>query len=325
MSDNTHFEPRIVALGGGTGLSNLLRGLKKYTSQITAIVAVTDDGGSSGTLRRELGILPPGDIRNCLVALSEEENLMAQLFQYRFPYAGSLSGHSFGNLFLTAMSALAGGFDMGIARAGEVLAIRGKVLPVTLRSVTLRARLADGRIVRGESNISRSDKRITSLHIHPFPPPAAPQVLEAIAEADAIVLGPGSLYTSIISNLLVEGVAQAVRNSKAPKVYVGNIMTQPGETTGYSLHDHVHAIEKHSGGRFLDHVIINSAPIPAAVARRYARKDSYPVLHGLMERLKKLSVIKADVISSYEYARHDSDKLASAIFRLINKRRSAAI
>ena len=184
------FEPKIVVVGGGTGLSVLLRGLKKYTPNLTAIVTVTDDGGSSGALRKELGVLPPGDIRNCLVALSEKENLMAQLFQYRFPHVGSLSGHSFGNLFLTAMSALAGSFDKGIVRASEVLAIRGKVLPATLSSVTLEAELNDGNIVKGESNITKSLSRVKTLKINPAAPPAAPQVVEAINSCDGIVMGP---------------------------------------------------------------------------------------------------------------------------------------
>lgn len=312
-------QPHIVAIGGGTGLSTLLRGLKKFTPHLTAIVAVTDDGGSSGTLRRELGVLPPGDIRSCLVALSEKENLMAQLFEYRFPEVGSLSGHSFGNLFLTAMSALSGGFDTGIARAGEVLAIRGRVLPVTLRSVTLEAVLADGMVVQGETNIAKSRENIRRLSICPYPPPAGPNVVDAIADADAIVIGPGSLYTSVIANLLVDGLPAALRKSKAPKIYICNIMTQPGETSKYTLSDHIGTIDKHAGSGLLDYVIVNNGAVPAALLKRYAGKRSYPVK---IDRLKPSGpqIVKADLVSHTEYARHDHEKLAAITYQIITGR-----
>lgn len=310
------FEPKIAVLGGGTGLGTLLRGLKKYTPYLTAIVTVTDDGGSSGALRRELGVLPPGDIRNCLVALSEEENLMAQLFQYRFPAGGSLSKHSFGNLFLTAMSALSGGFDKGIARAGEVLAIRGKVLPVTLSSVTLEARLADGRIVQGETNIARSNSQIVQLSIRPGPPPAAPQVIEAIGTADAIIIGPGSLYTSVISNFLVRGVLRALQRTAAPKIYVCNIMTQPGETIGYTVGDHMAAIEAHGAKGIVDHVIANCGRIPKTICSRYAASGSFPVTID-RQRINGARLVRADMVSPLGYARHDPDKLAKVIMKLV--------
>ena len=310
-------EPRIVVLGGGTGLSTLLRGLKKYTSDLTAIVAVTDDGGSSGALRRELGVLPPGDIRNCLVALSEEENLMARLFQYRFPNAGSLSGHSFGNLFLTAMSKIVGGFDSGVMRAGEVLAIRGQVLPGTLSSVTLKARLSDGSIVRGESNIGRSSARIIELSVCPDSPPACPMVIEAIKAADGVVIGPGSLYTSVIANLLVKGIVPALRAARVPKIYVCNIMTQPGETSDYSFSDHLHAIEKHAGKNLVDYTIVNSGPIPPGLARRYAKEGAYPVKINACKGGGV--VIRADMVSPSGLARHDSGKLAYAIMKTLGK------
>lgn len=312
-------QPHIVAIGGGTGLSTLLRGLKKYTPHLTAIVAVTDDGGSSGTLRRELGVLPPGDIRSCLVALSEKENLMAQLFQYRFPDVGSLSGHSFGNLFLTAMAALSGGFDTGIARAGEVLAIRGRVLPVTLRSVTLEAVLSDGMVVQGETNIAKSKANIRKLSICPYPPPAGPNVIDAIADADGIVIGPGSLYTSVIANLLVDGIPAALRKSKAPKIYVCNIMTQPGETSKYSLADHIATIDKHAGAGLLDYALVNSGVVPPALLKRYAGQHSYPVK---IDRLKASGprVVKTDMVSQTEYARHDHEKLAAITYKLITGR-----
>ncbi|MHB9155510.1 MAG: gluconeogenesis factor YvcK family protein [Endomicrobiales bacterium] len=314
--DQTKYEPRLATLGGGTGLSALLRGLKKYTPNLTAIVTVTDDGGSSGALRRELGVLPPGDIRSCLVALSEEENLMARLFQYRFPSVGALSGHSFGNLFLTAMSALTGGFDLGIARSSEVLAIRGQVLPVTLRSVTLQATLENGRTVQGESNIGRTRTRIRELNLYPSPPPACPAAVEAIAGADGIVIGPGSLYTSVIANLLVDGIVPALRRSRAPKIYVCNIMTQPGETAGYTLRHHLEAIEKHAGDGLIDYVVVNNGKIPARLLRRYSQLESFPVTVD-RAALPGARVVKSNLVSRLEYARHDSDKLAAVIFKLM--------
>lgn len=308
--------PRIAALGGGTGLSTLLRGLKRFSPNLTAIVTVTDDGGSSGTLRRELGVLPPGDIRNCLVALSEEESLMAQLFQYRFPAAGSLSGHSFGNLFLAAMSELSGGFDLGITRVSEVLAICGKVLPVTLRSVTLEAVLSDGKIIHGESKIAHSKSRIEQLRIHPSPPPAGPKVIEAILSADFIIIGPGSLYTSIIANLLVDGISQALHSVNVPKIYICNIMTQPGESSGYKLSDHINAIEKHAGKGLFNYVIVNQGNIPEDLYKKYAEENSYPVEIDIKE-IPGIKIIKTNLVSHLEYARHDSDKLAKVINKIL--------
>lgn len=310
--------PRIVVIGGGTGLSALLRGLKKYTSAITAIVAVTDDGGSSGMLRRELGVLPPGDIRNCLVALSEEETLMSRLFQYRFPAPGSLGGHSFGNLFIAAVSSMAGGFDNGIAFASKVLAVCGDVLPVTLSPVTLQAVLADGKIVDGESNIARSSAKIREISIRPGPPPAGPRVLEAIRDADAVVIGPGSLYTSIIANFLVRGIVPALRRLRVPRIYVANIMTQPGETSGYTLKDHVRALDQHAGGRIVSWIVANTGRLTPAVARRYARRQSFPVAAD-MRSDGDTTLVKGDFISRVEFARHDPDALAAAIFGIIRR------
>jgi uncharacterized cofD-like protein len=308
--------PRIAVIGGGTGLSTLLRGLKAYTGNLTAIVAVTDDGGSSGMLRKEMGVLPPGDIRNCLVALSEEESAMAQLFTYRFPSVRSLSGHSFGNLFITAMGALSGGFDKGVERASKVLAIRGRVLPVTLSSVNLQATLEDGRKIKGETKISRATARIKRLSIVPKPPPAAPTVIDAIKKADAIVIGPGSLYTSVIANLLIWGVARAVGSSRAPKIYVCNVMTQPGETSGYSLSDHVKAIESHCGRGILDYCLVNSGSIPKSLSLKYADKDSFPVKID-KENLSGIKVMRADMVSDKEFARHDPAKLAAAVMKTL--------
>ena len=303
----------VVALGGGTGLSTLLRGIKKRFSNITAIVNVADDGGSSGILRNELGVLPPGDIRNCLVALSEEESLMSRLFQYRFPSKGTLSGHSFGNLFLTAMSAISGGFDNAIAKSGEVLAIRGRVLPVTLSSITLEAELENGKNIRGESSVSKVNERIKKINLVPFAPPAAPEVLEALRKADVMIFGPGSLYTSIIVNLLVDGVVDAVKNSKAYKIYVCNIMTQPGETKDYKLSDHIKAIEEHSYRGIIDCILVNKGKIPKNVLKRYKRYDSCQVETDKV----KIKTVKNSLFSDEIYARHNSDKLAKAIIKII--------
>ncbi|WP_052569577.1 gluconeogenesis factor YvcK family protein [Endomicrobium proavitum] len=307
---------KIAAIGGGTGLSTLLRGLKKYNCDITAIVNVADDGGSSGKLKKELGVLPPGDIRNCLVALSEEESLMSRLFQYRFPAKGALGGHSFGNLFLTAMSAISGGFDNAIARSGEVLAIRGQVLPVTLSSVTLEAELENGKIISGETKVSQAKSKIIKVNLSPAAPPAAGEVLEAIKKADAIIFGPGSLYTSIIVNFLVDGVTEALKASKAYKIYVANIMTQPGETSGYKLSDHIKAIEDHSYKGVVDCIIANSAKVPAKVAKRYKKQNSYQVAIDKTG----IKTVKSKLFSNEIYARHNCDKLAFAINKIIKER-----
>ncbi|MDR0823393.1 MAG: YvcK family protein [Endomicrobium sp.] len=304
----------ITALGGGAGLSTLLRGLKKFDNNLTAIVNVADDGGSSGKIRNELGVLPPGDIRNCLTALSEEESLMSKLFQYRFPQKGSLAGHSFGNLFLTAMSAISGGFDNAIADCAQVLAIRGRVLPVTLSNVVIEAELEDGRQIVGESRVSKSDKKIDRIILFPSDPPAAPEVLKALKESDVIIFGPGSLYTSVIVNFLVDGVVAAIKSSKAYKIYIANIMTQPGETSGYSLLDHINAVEKHSYKGIIDCVLANSAPIPKKMFLRYKKFGAQQVL---IDKIKVKNIVKKNLFSDDLYARHDSDKLAKAIDGII--------
>lgn len=307
---------KLAVLGGGTGLSTLLRGIKHLTSDITAIVTVTDDGGSSGALRREMGVLPPGDIRNCLVALSEEETLMSRLFQFRFPGSGALGGHSFGNLFITAISSITGGFGRGVEHASGVLAIRGSVLPVTLHSVALMARMEDGSVIRGESRISRAKSRVKELEVSPAPPPAGPKVLEAISGADAVIAGPGSLFTSIVANFLVKGVPAALKRTKATKIYICNIMTQPGETNGYTAGDHMKVLSKYLKGGVFDYIIVNNGKIPPAIARRYARKGSFPVLPDIASG-GGARVIKADLVSRTEYARHDSAKLASVVGRIL--------
>ena len=305
-------ELTVTALGGGTGLAQLLRGLKAHTRHLNGIVAVTDDGGSSGALRREIGVLPPGDIRNCLVALSEEENLMSRLFQYRFPAAGTLAGHSFGNLFITAMSAITGSFDKGISSSSQVLAVRGKVLPVTLYSVSLEAHMVNGEIVRGETNISRSEQRVKRLTMYPRIPPAAPEVVETILNSDVIVLGPGSLYTSVIATMLVRGVSEALKKTKAPIIYVANVMTQPNETRGYTLFDHLNALYTHFSGLSIDYCVVNAGKIPARIAARYAREGSFPVIID-RKKITQTTMVSADVVSKKAYAHHDPHKLAQCI------------
>ena len=242
---------KIVAIGGGTGLSMLLKGIKKYTNNITAVVTVGDDGGSSGRLREEMGVLPPGDIRNCIAALADDEDLITKLFQYRFKTGEGLEGHSFGNLFLTALCAITGNMVRAVKESSNVLNIRGVVLPATLDDMKLAAKFEDGRIIKGESNIPEAHGKIERLFTEPSDCQALPEVIAAIHDADLIILGPGSLYTSVIPNLLVSGIAEAVFQSGAKKIYVCNIMTQPGETDNYTVASHVNALISHAGGRKL--------------------------------------------------------------------------
>lgn len=308
---------KIVALGGGTGLSTLLRGLKHYTSNITAVVTVSDDGGSSGRLQRELGVLPPGDIRNCLVALADSERLITELFQYRFSEGDGLAGHSFGNLLLAALTAVTGGFDIAIRESSRVLAIRGRVLPSTLSAARLCAELEDGTIVEGETKISQSTKRIARVFLDPRHCEPLHEVMEAIREADAIILGPGSLYTSIMPNLLVDGIAGEIARSKAVRIYVCNVMTQPGETQGYSAADHVQAINTMTGQRLFDYVIVNDAPVHR-LRERYAAEGQEPVAPtaGALRTLGLVPIV-ASVISEEQVVRHDSNRLAEAIMRTL--------
>lgn len=270
--------PKIVAIGGGTGLSTLLRGLKQYSANITAVVTVADDGGSSGRLREEIGVLPPGDIRNCMAALADEEKLLTELFQYRFQAGEGLNGHSFGNLFLTAMTAITGrDFEKAIAASSKVLAIRGKVLPATVSDVRLWAKLKDGRLVEGESNISEAGGKIAEIGCFPKNPPALPAAIQAIAEADYIIMGPGSLYTSVIPNLLVPEIRQALAKVKVPRIYVCNIMTQPGETDGYTVADHIKAIDKVCSRRIFDAILVQRISPSATALNHYAKEQSHPV------------------------------------------------
>lgn len=273
-------EPRITVLGGGTGLSTMLRGLKTHTPHISAIVTVTDDGGSSGMLRRELGMLPPGDIRNCILALASREPLMQEVFNYRFR-EGSLSGQSLGNLVLAALNDMTGSFDRAVSLMGQVLAITGEVLPVTNENLTLQADFTDGAVIRGETRITdykkHSEAVIHRVCLDPPDPPALPQALEAIREADMIILGPGSLYTSVIPNLLTRGVSDAVRDCRGVKVYVMNVMTQDGETENYTATDHVRALLDHGGRDLFQYVLVNNRPIPPELLQAYRRENAAPV------------------------------------------------
>ena len=308
---------RIVAIGGGTGLSTLLRGLKEYTSNLTAIVTVTDDGGSSGRLRQELGVLPPGDIRNCLVALADSESTMTDLFQYRFNEGNGLVGHSFGNLFIAAMCGIAGDFDRAIKESSKVLNIKGRVLPSTLANVALQATLTDGSVVLGETAISRSGSRIASLALVPSQCGPLTEALEAIAAADVIVLGPGSLYTSIMPNLLVPRIADAVQRSAALKVYVCNIMTQPGETDRMSASDHARVLLGTSAGRLFDYALINVEQ-PHRLLRAYESEGAHQVTPDF-DAVAALGVtpVPGKFVSEERQVRHDRKKLAQAIAKLI--------
>ena len=315
---------RIVAIGGGTGLSTLLRGLKEYTANLTAIVTVTDDGGSSGRLRQELGVLPPGDIRNCLVALADSESMMTDLFQYRFNEGNGLVGHSFGNLFIAAMSGIAGDFDRAIKESSKVLNIKGRVLPSTLSNVALEATLADGSKVLGETAISRAGSRIRSLALTPAECKPLVETLEAIAAADVIVLGPGSLYTSIMPNLLVPGIAAAVVRAPALKVYVCNIMTQPGETDGMSASDHACALLGAATGRLFDYALVNVEQ-PHRLLRAYESEGAHQVAPDF-DVIASLGVtpVPGRFVSEEQQVRHDRKKLAQAIVKLIVQRGDAA-
>jgi uncharacterized cofD-like protein len=310
-------EPRIVSIGGGTGLSTLLRGLKKFRAKLSVIVTVTDDGGSSGRLREELGALPPGDIRNCMIALSEDEHLMSRLFRFRFSSDGALDNHSFGNLFLTAMASVTGDFAEAVRLTSEVLAIKGVIYPSTNSNVQLSAELENGSWVEGETRISSAGQRILRVQLNP--PNALPlkDALNAIHSADAITIGPGSLYTSLIPNMLVREVIGAVRTSKAVKIYVQNIMTQPGETEGYSAADHVQALADHCGGILFPNVLVNNRIPSAEILKRYEaeRATVVDVDHAKLRALG-LSVVEEDLLAEDGVIRHDPDRLARAVIQM---------
>ncbi|NEZ46735.1 YvcK family protein [Clostridium niameyense] len=314
--------PKIVAIGGGTGLSTMLRGLKYYTSNITAIVTVADDGGGSGDLREDLGMLPPGDIRNCILSLSDTEPLMEDLLQYRFT-DGRLKNQSFGNLFLAAMDGISNNFEEAIQKVSSVLAVTGKVVPVTLENIVLKAKLKNGKIVEGESNIPeeslKSNSKIEKVFIEPSNAKALEEAVEAIKEADAIILGPGSLYTSVIPNLLIKDINETLQKSKALKIYISNIMTQPGETDNYKVSDHIKAIFSHCGGKVIDHVIVNVSKIDDNLKERYTEKKSHLVAID-EENIKQLGVniIGGDFMKVKDgLIRHNSEKLASILIETI--------
>jgi uncharacterized cofD-like protein len=319
-----HLEHRlkIVCLGGGTGLSVILRGLKEFQVDLTAVVTVADDGGSSGRLRSDFAMPPPGDIRNCLVALADTEPLLERLLQFRFPAGQGLAGHSFGNLFLAAMTHIMGDFESAIRETSRVLAVRGRVLPAVKEDVTLRAIFEDGSVVEGESNIPNAGKRVAELQLVPSDLVPLPEVLTAIAEADAIVVGPGSLYTSVLPNLLVPGLSEAIAASQAKKVYICNVMTQPGETDALSASSHVQAIYRQIGIRLFDYILVNAAPLPSEALVQYQEQDSYPVrvdMDGLHQL--GLKVIARDFVHYATYARHDSRQIAEQLLSLLGYER----
>lgn len=317
--------PRIVVIGGGTGLSTMLRGLKRYTANLTAIVTVSDDGGGSGMLRRDIGILPPGDIRHCMEALANAEPIMTELLRYRFT-EGSLAGQCFGNLLLAAMNGVTGSFEEAVRQMGQALAITGRVLPVTSADVQLEAVFENGSSIVGESGIfafkKEQDCRIAHVGLIPEKPAALPDALEAIAQADLIILGPGSLYTSIIPNLLVDGVVEALCRAKALKMYVCNIMTQEGETEGYTAADHVEALMAHGAPGMLDLCLANSQAVPGWLLERYLQEDAVPIVVD-RERFADmgLELVERPVASQdSNFARHSSDRLAREILRIYQKK-----
>ncbi|HJS73587.1 MAG TPA: uridine diphosphate-N-acetylglucosamine-binding protein YvcK [Vicinamibacteria bacterium] len=329
---------RVFALGGGTGLSSLLRGLKRfvdppasepgargdsvYFADLAAMVTVTDDGGSSGRLRDEFQMLAPGDIRNCLVALSADESLLSSLFQYRFEGGGGLHGHNFGNLFLTALTSVTGDFAEAVRMASHVLAIRGRIFPSTTEATSLVAALEDGRLVRGETSVSRADARIRRVFLDPPCVPAPEEALDALTHADLILIGPGSLYTSIIPNLLVPGVSEALAATDALVVYLSNAMTEPGETTGYDLKDHVEALFAHAPGLRLSYVLANREPIDEEALARYKDEGAFPVLAN--DSSLPCPLVLESLLQKGPSVRHDGVKTARALQNLFHRARLGA-
>lgn len=325
-------ELRAVALGGGTGLPVVLRSLKRVLfppspeffsenskDRLTAIVTVTDDGGSSGRIRRDFDILPPGDIRNCLSALSDDKTLAPDLFQYRFKKGDGLIGHSLGNLLLTALTDLKGNFMEAIQYCSKILGVKGQILPFTLQKVTLAARFIDGKVIKGESAIASYKESIKQVFLNPRYPDPLPVALDSIEKADAIIIGPGSLYTSIIPNLLVKGIAMAIKNSKAKKIYICNLMTEPGETDGYTATDHIKAVFDHSEYGLFHYVILNKGKVSSDLQKTYIDQNSYPVSYKKDEiRDLGLTSIMADLVSEKgNKIRHDEDKLGRLLMELI--------
>jgi uncharacterized cofD-like protein len=320
----------VAALGGGTGLSTLLRGLKHHIGEdvpphlgeLTGVVTMSDDGGSSGRLRRELGVLPPGDVRNCLVALSEEEDVLSRLFQYRFPNGGGLTGHSFGNLFLTALTGITGDFYQAVLTAEAILSVRGKILPATLTDLKLRGRGRSGRVYEGESAIGHSGEMLDDILVEPAHPPAFPPAVRAIRRADLVLLGPGSLYTSVLANLLIPGILRAVVESDGLVALPLNLMTQPGETDEMDGFAHYDALRRHLGEDVVDVVLANSTPLPAELVERYADSGSVPaaVDRGAFAAAG-VELVEVDLLAGGDLIRHDADKLARAALGLLEGRR----
>jgi len=316
---------KLVAIGGGTGLSTLLAGLKRLVGKteeemwietLSAIVTVSDDGGSSGRLRDELQMLPPGDIRNCMIALSEDSHLLSRLFRYRFRGEGELGGHSFGNLFLAALTEITGDFTEAIRLSSEVLASKGHIFPATISDVRLVAELEDGSVVRGETHISASKTPIRRLRLEPEQCLPLPEALKALRAADIITVGPGSLYTSILPNLLVAQVARVIGQSRATKIFVNNLMTQPGETDGYSARKHLETVKKYAPQIHFDFVIVNNRRISSEQAERYAAEGAYQI--GLGDSIddaldQKTEIVRADLLYDSEKVRHNSDRLAEVV------------
>jgi uncharacterized cofD-like protein len=325
---------RVVAMGGGTGLSTLLRGLKKYArhipglelpkpgnipgiGELTAVVTVTDDGGSSGRLRKEFNILPPGDIRNCLVALSEDEALLSRIFQYRFKTGEGLEGHNFGNLFVAALTAVTGDFAEAVRESSKILATRGSIFPSTVSNVQLEALMNDGSTVFGETNITASNLRIVRLRMVPEDAKPLAETLEAISKADMITIGPGSLFTSLVPNLLVHGIPEAIAASRAMKVYICNLMTQANESIGLSAADHIRKLYEHAGAPIFDYAIVNTASISAPLQAKYALESSEPIVvdHDAIESLG-VRCVTGNFVAEGNVVRHATDRVAAELLKL---------
>jgi uncharacterized cofD-like protein len=326
---------RLVALGGGTGLSTILKGLKRYyggqdqppervtrssIANLAAVVTVTDDGGSSGRLRKDFNILPPGDIRNCIVALSEDEPLLSRLFQYRFTAGAGLEGHNFGNLFVAALTAVTGDFSEAVRFSSAVLNTRGHIFPSTTSDVQLEAIMDDGSHVRGETSITASPRRVVDLRLVPSDAQPLPEVLEAISQADLITIGPGSLFTSLVPNLLVKGIPQAIARSSARKVFICNLMTEANESLGMSVADHIRAIFDHAGQKIFDCALINTRPVSATTRQSYAKENAAPIVFD-RAKVEALGVkpIVGDFLEEAGVARHAANRVAEALFSLINR------
>ncbi|MEI3597454.1 MULTISPECIES: gluconeogenesis factor YvcK family protein [unclassified Oceanobacillus] len=316
---NEDKQPRVVVVGGGTGMPVLLRGLKNLPIDLIAIVTVADDGGSTGRLRDEMAIPAPGDIRNVIAALSDAEPMLVELFQHRFEVGNGLSGHSLGNLLLAAMTSVTGDFYDGIKEISRVLNVKGTIYPISTENLSLHAKMKDGTIVSGESNIPLSNKGIDHVFISPEPVKPFSHAVQAIVEADLVVIGPGSLYTSIMPNLIVPSVQEALEQTKAKIVYVCNLMTQAGETTGYTASDHVEAINRHIGKGIVDAIVVHNEPIKDTIKEKYAEENAEPVIYDTDKLLAfGLEIIEGDIVNKDHPAlRHDTDKIAKLLYSLL--------